>query len=320
MSDLEADREAIIALIHRNRIAIWTNDFELWDSCFVHAPYMTRWGWWQGGGPYIRRGFAENSARLRTDHPPIDLDNAHRTTIEDLSLQIGHDMAWATFFQQYPDQIAPDHIGPGRMYEMRVFERHNGEWKIALLGVLNSNAHPLGAAVMRLGTDGTVLWSSPAAAAALEHSDDLTIRNDVLRFRDRRPDRHLREALVWAAEFDTGYNVRHGARPIVVEAGEGLPTRIYWIVVDSGMITFTLGGEQLSQRRLALAATIYALSPAQTQLAGLVAEGLALPEIASRMGITQNTARTHLNRVFDKTGVRTQPALVRMLLTATAPV
>ena len=51
MSDQDADRDAIIALIHRNRIAVWTNDFDLWDSCFVHTDYMTRWGWWRGGGP-----------------------------------------------------------------------------------------------------------------------------------------------------------------------------------------------------------------------------------------------------------------------------
>jgi DNA-binding CsgD family transcriptional regulator len=38
------------------------------------------------------------------------------------------------------------------------------------------------------------------------------------------------------------------------------------------------------------------------------------------LGITANTARTHLDRIFDKTGVRTQPALVRALLSVAAPV
>jgi len=57
----------------------------------------------------------------------------------------------------------------------------------------------------------------------------------------------------------------------------------------------------------------------EQRLAALVVEGLALAEIARRMGVTVNTARTHLNRVFDKVGVRTQSALVRVLLTAIAP-
>ena len=38
------------------------------------------------------------------------------------------------------------------------------------------------------------------------------------------------------------------------------------------------------------------------------------------MGITSNTARTHLQRIFDKTGVHNQSALVRVLLSAIAPV
>ena len=85
------------------------------------------------------------------------------------------------------------------------------------------------------------------------------------------------------------------------------------------MILFTLAAQQLDAGRLALAAAVYDLSPAQQRLATLVVEGLALTEIAERMGVTQNTARTHLKRIFDKVGVRSQSALVRVLLTAIAP-
>ena len=47
MSGSEEDRAEIIALIHANRIAIWTQDYELYQQCFVHEPYTTRWGWWR---------------------------------------------------------------------------------------------------------------------------------------------------------------------------------------------------------------------------------------------------------------------------------
>ena len=315
-----ADRAAIIELIHRNRIGIWTNDFELWDSCFVHADYMTRWGWWRGGGTYLLRGWADISARLRADPPPPDLHNAYDTTIEDLSLQIRGDTAWATFFQQYPAQKLQDHVGPGWRQELRIFERHDGEWKIALIGVPDADAGQAGAATLRLDATGRVLWRSPAAEGALAADDDLVIRADVLHFRNRTLDRQLHEGLGWAGTVGTGYLPRNGARPIVVEAGEGLPTKIYWLIADSGMIQFSFAQQKFNERRLALAAAIYGLSPTQITLAALVAEGLSLPEIAGRMGVTANTARTHLNRVFDKVGVRTQPALVRVLLMAVAPV
>ena len=50
-----------------------------------------------------------------------------------------------------------------------------------------------------------------------------------------------------------------------------------------------------------------------------VVSGLPLTEAAKLAGVRTSTARTQLQRVFDKLGVRTQPALVRMLLTASAP-
>ena len=36
MPDLSADEAAILALIHANRITVWTHDFEGYAQCFVH--------------------------------------------------------------------------------------------------------------------------------------------------------------------------------------------------------------------------------------------------------------------------------------------
>jgi DNA-binding CsgD family transcriptional regulator len=319
MPDHDSDRAAIVELIHRNRIAIWTNDFDLWDDCVVHEPYLTRWGWWRSGGIVARRGWRDLSARLRNDHPPPDPVNAFDTRLDNLQLEIRGDVAWATFVQLYDAYTIPDHIGPGVTHELRVFERRGGVWKIALIGVLDGNGGQEGTTMLRLEATGHILWASLAAQDALPADDDLVVRNGTLRFRDRGADRKLREALAWASSLDSGYNAARGARPIVVGAGEGLPTKIYWVVSEDGMILFTLAAQQLDAGRLALAAAVYDLSPAQQRLATLVVEGLALTEIAERMGVTQNTARTHLKRIFDKVGVRSQSALVRVLLTAIAP-
>lgn len=103
-------------------------------------------------------------------------------------------------------------------------------------------------------------------------------------------------------------------------AGEGLPFRVWWVMAEDGGIHFSLGDVDRTSERMQMAALVFGLSPAQQRVAELVGEGLTLDEIAARLGVSLNTVRTHLNRVFEKTGVRTRPALMRVLLMATAPV
>lgn len=319
----EDDVAAITALIHRNRIGIWMRDYEMWASCFVHAPYTTRYGWWNMGGVFFRRGWEDISSRLQremAEHPEPRPRLAHETTVENLTVRVAGDMAWATFEQHYPGiAVEPYGVGPSLVYEARVFERHEGVWKIAFLAMLDGPRGPDPSQPrLLLDGEGRVL-SSPEESAAVLTDDDLVIRNGRLRVRDSRTDARLQAAIRWAAGLDMSYMPYQGAVPVVMEAGEGLPTKIWWVMARGGLILFCLIDQTITENRLEMAAMIYGLSPAQRRVAGLVAEGLTLNEIAERMGITPNTARTHLNRIFEKTGVRNQAALVRILLSAVAP-
>lgn len=322
MGQADDDRAEIVKLIHDSRIAVWTQDFEAWKACFVHAPYTTRWGYWRRGGTFVRQGWEDLSERARkhmAENMTYNAAFAFETKVENLQLRISGDMAWATYDQQYPGYDEPGHIGPGLLREIRIFERHDGRWRIALLGFLDNNAGRDGAKLLTLGPEGDVRWTSPAAAEALKDDDDLVIRNGRLRFRNSRLEKKLQAALRWAGTMDDGYMGRNGAVPIVLDPGEGLPVRIFWVIADAGMILFSLDDPSLAEDRLDTAAMVFELSPLQKRVAGLVAEGLALPEVAKRLGVSPSTARTHLQRVFDKTGVHNQPALVRVLLTVAAP-
>jgi len=49
-----------------------------------------------------------------------------------------------------------------------------------------------------------------------------------------------------------------------------------------------------------------ALTPRETEVLGLLCEGLGNGEIASRLVISEKTAKVHLSHIFEKLGVRTR--------------
>jgi DNA-binding CsgD family transcriptional regulator len=57
----------------------------------------------------------------------------------------------------------------------------------------------------------------------------------------------------------------------------------------------------------------YRLTPAETELATLLMHGNDLQECCRRMGVRRSTAASHLQRLFNKTQVRTQGQLVSVL-------
>jgi DNA-binding CsgD family transcriptional regulator len=59
---------------------------------------------------------------------------------------------------------------------------------------------------------------------------------------------------------------------------------------------------------------LYALTAGEARLTSWLLQGKSVEEAAAAMGITINTARTRLKRIYTKTGVRRQPELVRRLL------
>lgn len=77
--------------------------------------------------------------------------------------------------------------------------------------------------------------------------------------------------------------------------------------------------EQTTEQRLAAAAVLYRITPAQMRLAGLIIGGDSLVEAARRLGVSINTARTQLRRMFEKTGVNSQTTLVIALLSVALP-
>ena len=64
----------------------------------------------------------------------------------------------------------------------------------------------------------------------------------------------------------------------------------------------------------ALLQELFGLTAAEAVFAAEISRGDGLQAVAERLAIAQTTARTHLTRIFEKTGTRRQAELVRLLM------
>jgi DNA-binding CsgD family transcriptional regulator len=63
----------------------------------------------------------------------------------------------------------------------------------------------------------------------------------------------------------------------------------------------------------------YAITPAESRVMMLLVQGMTISEAAEALGISPPTTKTHLARLFDKTGTSRQADLVRLAMSALAP-
>jgi DNA-binding CsgD family transcriptional regulator len=162
----------------------------------------------------------------------------------------------------------------------------------------------------------------PAAARIGEHAG-LVIRSGRLRARTRRHDASLRETIAWAhsqlQEHLPPTTASRQTRAVVLGEDDSGAPLFCWVIIEDGKALVTFDDAETLTRRIGAAGEIYGLSRAQARLARILADGGNLARAAELMGVSINTVRTHLQRMFDRTGARNQVALIRMLLMAEAP-
>jgi DNA-binding CsgD family transcriptional regulator len=239
-------------------------------------------------------------------------------------------MACATFMETMWHISDVDRATPMELLEHRVLERHEGRWMITHLifvpvrNISHDRAH------IRVDASGRVAHVSPAMKAALAGAG-LTISAGRLRAVRPKWDRDLQAAisrmhgLTGFKELGTDFlegeyadRARTREVPVLLGDDERGGQRYCMVMIQDGDVFVALDNPARVSRRLQLANMVYGLSEAQLRLAGEIVGGLTLPAAAEKLGISPNTARTHLNRIFEKTGVNNQAALVRCLLSVGA--
>ena len=136
--DYEAEKKAIMEVIQAESAAFWEKDFDAYASHWVHEDYIRTMGWWEAGGVTVVEGWEERGKRTKQhmEQSPEENESATEVRRENINLRIYEDIAWMTFDQYGVDTGDTLMDMPGLSRETRIFEKHDGKWKIAYLGWL----------------------------------------------------------------------------------------------------------------------------------------------------------------------------------------
>lgn len=173
-----------------------------------------------------------------------------------------------------------------------------------------------------------VLNTNALASALLKDAGGLSLRGGQLQLMSRDANQALQDALASVIRAQqTGQAsviralrvTRPGGRPplgLVIKPVPGPPG------VDGQVgpcaAVFISDPQQRDSASQQILGELFALSPAEANVAILLARGLSLSEVSEAQNISPHTARAQLKSIFAKTGVSRQAELVRMVIKSVA--
>ena len=186
----------------------------------------------------------------------------------------------------------------------------------------------LSVATIILDEQGRVLNTNTVARALLEQGDALSLRGERLHIEGRDINKELQQALanIIMAQQSGKASVVRALRVPRPAGGSDLglvirpvPTSQWSEGQSSPCAAVFISDPDLQQpASQQVLGDLFELTPAEANLAILLARGLSLAEVSNAQNISQHTARAQLKSIFAKTGVSRQAELVRLVLKSVA--
>ena len=325
---MEDDEQAILDLIERETRTFLCRDFEAWADCWVQDEGVRRIGACMGGIMDYHEGWAASAeliSQIMRQNPEPNPDAAAAMRRANVSVRIRGDMA-AVSYDQYGARSDDPLVTVGLSHQIRIVEKDDTGWRIAMMAFGDTTLEYCDYPLIRIDENARIDWINDVGRDELQNHPALIRSGTCLRGRYPADDKRLQAAIKNVAGLtimDRRPSIAQPrgrfADPVILtgEAADG--QHIVWISIRDGMLLVSFRDSRNERARLEQAAEVFDLSPTQVRVSGLILEGCDLPQIAGRLSISPNTAKTHLTRIFDKTGARSQPALVSRLLGVRPP-
>lgn len=228
-------------------------------------------------------------------------------------------------------------VGEGEMAGLRLLAPHIRravtisnlfEMKAVEASSFSAAIEAVAGGVALVSADGAVIHVNSAAAAMLAAEDPILCRDGRIALRHPLASGALEADIRRAIEDET--RLGHGGIAIPARRGDGAPCVLHVLPLHRGETRAGLVQRGAAAIFIAPAASpprlpadalalLYDLTPAETRVFELVCEGAAPADAAHRLGVAPSTVKTHLLRVFEKTGCRRQVELVKLAASLAAP-
>lgn len=315
----------VLAALKGEWYAFFKGDFDDLARYWMHAPDTRR----MISGPQVGTrhhvGWDEIGPRLKSamEAFPQNYDPDEWLRWDNLVIHTDTKIAWVSY-----NQIMTKHreniSAAGLQYETKILHRVAAGWKIACQTVIIPATGRDDVPQIELDDIGRVVRINEIARSRLKNHPGLIVSANRLKAKIKRLDPEFQSALkrtlsqLFSTHPPSVYR-EHGIP--AVNLGEddfGHPMHC-WLSVEHNRLLVTFDDSYLAEKRLDDAKNVLSLSPAQRELATHLVKGSDLSSIADNLGVSINTVRTQLRRMFEKTGTHSQSALVSALLTIHQP-
>jgi DNA-binding CsgD family transcriptional regulator len=319
----DEDKAAVLAVLDAETAAFMRGDIDAVAEHWVHSPQSRRMHSLALRGTRVLEGWEAIHAVFKhvvEQHPEKYPETRIRR--ERMNIVVNGDTAWATY-DQVGERADDNFYMTGTQHELTIFHRIDGRWRMACVVVMQRAIDHETCPLIEVGLDKRVLWMNRSAHEQIINHQVLIISGGRLRARNRNYEAGLRGAVAWANSHMQGSlppsPPSRLARAVTLGESEDAAPIFCWVLFEDGKILVSFNDDRLLKRRIAVAQGIYGLTAAQAQVAQMLAQGHHPSLAAEKLGVSINTVRTHVQRMFDKTGAHSQSALVGLLLSAEAP-